>query len=202
MWFDDSLLGDAHIGHFGEDASLTVRDQGVVYSNVNVYEGGILNGDGFIVGDVMVNGGTVSPGNSPGTLTIDGNLNLESGVAELEIGDTLSVSGDLTLGSEFTFNILFDSDEAEDSGWMDSEGIYSLNLEDFLVVYGSLIVGDGFTLENNMKIEGLDVGQILTISFLYDQATFTGSPVPVPAAVWLLGSGFIGFVGIRKKRMI
>ena len=28
---------------------------------------------------------------------------------------------------------------------------------------------------------------------------FTGSPVPVPAAIWLLGSGLIGLVGFRKK---
>jgi len=27
----------------------------------------------------------------------------------------------------------------------------------------------------------------------------TGSPVPVPGAVWLLGSGFIGLIGLRKK---
>jgi len=34
----------------------------------------------------------------------------------------------------------------------------------------------------------------------YDLSVFvTGNPVPVPAAVWLLGSGLIGIVGIRKK---
>jgi hypothetical protein len=26
------------------------------------------------------------------------------------------------------------------------------------------------------------------------------SPVPVPAAVWLLGSGLIGMIGIRRRR--
>jgi len=26
-----------------------------------------------------------------------------------------------------------------------------------------------------------------------------GSPVPIPAAVWLLGSGLLGLIGIRKK---
>ncbi|MBN2809134.1 MAG: PEP-CTERM sorting domain-containing protein, partial [Deltaproteobacteria bacterium] len=26
------------------------------------------------------------------------------------------------------------------------------------------------------------------------------APVPVPGAVWLLGSGFLGLLGIRRKR--
>lgn len=29
----------------------------------------------------------------------------------------------------------------------------------------------------------------------------TANPVPVPAAIWFLGSGFIGMLGLRKKRM-
>ncbi len=37
-----------------------------------------------------------------------------------------------------------------------------------------------------------------------DEATFndfslTGNAVPIPGAVWLLGSGFIGLIGLRKK---
>jgi hypothetical protein len=28
------------------------------------------------------------------------------------------------------------------------------------------------------------------------------APVPVPAAVWLLGSGVLGLLGIRRKRRV
>ena len=34
----------------------------------------------------------------------------------------------------------------------------------------------------------------------YDDAFFDLRPVPVPAAVWLLGSGLLGLVGLRRKR--
>jgi hypothetical protein len=29
--------------------------------------------------------------------------------------------------------------------------------------------------------------------------TITNSPVPVPGALWLLGSGLLGLVGLRRK---
>jgi hypothetical protein len=61
--------------------------------------------------------------------------------------------------------------------WYDEEGnyIYISTME--------LILGNhGSGLANG---SGLDVG---------------ASPVPVPAAAWLLGSGLVGLIGIRRKR--
>jgi hypothetical protein len=36
---------------------------------------------------------------------------------------------------------------------------------------------------------------------MIDDVYFNGtySPVPVPAAVWLLGSGLLGLIGIRRR---
>jgi hypothetical protein len=51
-------------------------------------------------------------------------------------------------------------------------------------------------------------GELVTFSLYTDNTSmnnsffnisFEPSPVPVPAAVWLLGSGLIGLVGLRKK---
>lgn len=36
--------------------------------------------------------------------------------------------------------------------------------------------------------------------FMVDNIEITGNPVPVPAAVWLLGSGLLGLVGLRKRQ--
>jgi len=36
--------------------------------------------------------------------------------------------------------------------------------------------------------------------FMVDDIEITGNPVPVPAAVWLLGSGLLGLVGLRRRQ--
>ncbi len=63
---------------------------------------GLLNGNGTITGNVVLNGGTIAPGNSPGTMTVDGDLTLNSGFLELEIAtgseDHFDVSGNVFLG--------------------------------------------------------------------------------------------------------
>ncbi len=55
-------------------------------------------------------------------------------------------------------------------------------------------VNDGYTLTNlGMEIKtGADYTQIA-------DASCGGSPVPIPGAVWLLGSGLAGFIGLRRK---
>ncbi|MGH9456052.1 MAG: beta strand repeat-containing protein, partial [Thermoanaerobaculia bacterium] len=74
-------------------------------------QGGLLLGDGTIVGDVLNSGATVSPGASPGVLTIDGDyaqgssgsLGVElSGTAAGEF-DQLIITGTATLGG--TLNV-------------------------------------------------------------------------------------------------
>ena len=79
---------------------------------VNIYDG-VLSGSGVIDSNVYLYGGSVSPGNSPGTLQILGDLalgdnsevNLE--IAGLEDGlfDQLFIGGNLYLGDDVLFNI-------------------------------------------------------------------------------------------------
>ena len=83
--------------------------QGNLISNVLVDQMGILAGTGTITGNVY-NLGTVSPGNSPGTITIKGNYtqgspgNLTIQVAGTKPGqyDVLKVSGQAQLGGSLT----------------------------------------------------------------------------------------------------
>ena len=78
--------------------------------------GGVLQGSGIINSDVFVGGGpgtaVFKPGNSPGTMTIDGNFSLlPGGVLDLEIQsigggiqrDTLAVSGSIFLDGLVNF---------------------------------------------------------------------------------------------------
>jgi outer membrane autotransporter protein len=84
------------------DGLLSVNGQLQTTGGVVVNPGATLGGSGFIVGNVAVNG-NLSPGNSPGTLTIAGNLNLNSGtVTTIEIQsptvfDRIIVSGQASL---------------------------------------------------------------------------------------------------------
>ncbi len=54
---------------------------------VTVNAGGTLGGNGTVTGNVVDNGGTVSPGNSPGIITIGGNYT-EGGTLKAEIAGT------------------------------------------------------------------------------------------------------------------
>jgi T5SS/PEP-CTERM-associated repeat protein len=80
----------------GARGTIDVDDQGVVNvgsgeaplpGTLRVGPSGTLDGSGHIIGDVMVDGGIVSPGFSPGTLRIDGTYNQgPAGQLWIEIG--------------------------------------------------------------------------------------------------------------------
>jgi hypothetical protein len=76
-------------------ASETLTDDGSI-CDATVQSGGILKGDGMICSLSVDNGGTVSPGHSPGIITVNGNLT-ESGTYQTEIqspGDTAGTDYD------------------------------------------------------------------------------------------------------------
>lgn len=180
----------------GESSVLTVRDGGTIYADVNVYEDGILNGaDGTIVGDVLIDGGILAPGNSPGTMTFDGDLDLFEGVLELEIGelesDFLMVSGDLNIGDDFIFDLIFDFEPID----------YTINLEDFFDVAGDIILSAGFDLSQNLLFTGLSSDSSLTVNFFGQQFVIdTVNEVPTPSSLLLMLIAFFGVITLKNKR--
>lgn len=91
--------GQAHI----REGGLIVNGSLFATGGTTVYAGAYLGGSGVIHGSV-VNHGTVSPGNSPGTLTISGNYTQgTSGVLVMELAsstwhDRLVITGNARLG--------------------------------------------------------------------------------------------------------
>jgi outer membrane autotransporter protein len=88
----------------------TLKNNGTVtVSNLSLLSGSILSGAGTVIGNVTNNSGTVSPGNSPGTLTVVGNYVQNPGsTLSMEITpsayDQLVVTGTTTINGG-TLNI-------------------------------------------------------------------------------------------------
>lgn len=74
---------------------------GTLNGSTTIASAGTLGGAGTLVGDVT-NNGTIAPGNSPGTLTINGNYTSGAGsVLQMEVDgstfDRLVITGDATI---------------------------------------------------------------------------------------------------------
>jgi len=183
-------------------STLTVQNNGVVYSDVNVYAGGIVNGNGTIQGDVFVNGGTLSPGNSPGTMTIDGDLYAtDNSIFEIEVVsfspgyfDVIDIKGDAYF-EEATFLFDFSGFELGELGLND----FINDSFDFVKIAGEVILGD-------ISYEVIGKEWILDIDFASGSARIAGveggigSPVPEPATVLLFGLGLLGFAGVSRRK--
>lgn len=130
---------------------------------VTVASGATLAGSGTIGGSVNVlGGGILAPGNSPGTLNIDGNLTLaggsilnfefgEAGVAGGALNDLVNVGGNLTLDG--TINV------TGSSGGYFGGGIYRV------FNYGGTLIDNGLALGSmpagsNVTVQTSVAGQV------------------------------------------
>ncbi|MFP5504627.1 MAG: hypothetical protein ACLGH6_00355 [Gammaproteobacteria bacterium] len=176
-------------------AVLEVSNGGLLTGDVFVNGNGVLTGDGGTIdGAVTLNGGTLAPGNSPGTLSVLGDLFLIDGRLQLEVGpglfDQLIVGGNLLLGDDLLIDLIFDTAPAETG--FDLTGLFD--------VAGDMTFGGGFSLADSLSIAGLEAGTSLLITLSDQQLTYTASAVPVPAAAWLFGSGILGLVAVARRR--
>ena len=155
-------------------------------------QGGTLNGSGTISGPVLLGtAAALNPGNSPGTSTINGNLT-SSGKMIFEIGglgagqfDELKINGAaLFTGGTLEFNFINGFSAAAGNSW------------DFLFA-------NPFSGQNtlNYTFNGLAPGLQGIVSFNTKHWNLSVTSVPVPAAVWLFGSGMLGLLGVARCRM-
>jgi len=56
------------------------------------------------------------------------------------------------------------------------------------------------TLQNNLLAQSANDGDVAFIQKKFGAVGITVNPVPVPAAVWLFGSGLLGLVGVARRR--
>ena len=167
-------------------------------------QGGILSGDGIVVGNVN-NAGTTSPGgsNAAAMLNIAGDYAQSvAGILDIELAG-------LTSGTEY--------DVLSVGGTADLSGTLNLSLINGF----NPLVGNSFDILTADTINGafdvlnltLGAGYTWSIDYLFDTTgintvdvvrltVLTAPAVPVPAAVWLFGSGLLGLVGIARRRRV
>jgi len=162
------------------------------------FDGGTLVVDTF-TGNLINNGGTLAPGNSPGTTNIVGDYTQLAGSYDVEIAgtgageyDVLNVTGTANLGGGLNVSFF-------DAGG----GLYNAGLGDtFDILFAENINGE-FDL---LSLAPLDSGLKWDINYLADAlgsldvVRLSVSAVPLPGAVWLFGTGLVGLIGVGRRR--
>ena len=188
----------------GQPSSVTVGSGSTLQANnVIINQYGLLTGDtGTIVGNVTLNGGIIAPGSSPGTMTIDGDLDVLGGLLQFEIGgtapgqfDQLIVTGDILSVIDLDIEISFINDFLPSIG------------ETFALLD---VQGDGSALNSlagvDISILGLDPSLEAMVSFTGDGFSVATAPsgnnpqVSAPATVPLILSSVFGLLGLRSHR--
>ena len=104
LWESNEIyIGGGEEGPGGMGLLNIVNSGTVQADSVVIWPTGTLSGDGTLVSGSVFNSGTIKPGNSIGTLTIDGNLTMQpSSIYKVDVdnsgnSDLLSVTGNLNI---------------------------------------------------------------------------------------------------------
>lgn len=173
-------------GYLTQTAGELNVDGFIQQSSVDL-RGGSLTGNGVIAATVFVNGGTIAAGHSPGTLRIDGDLNILAGsldveLANLSVFDQLVINGNAYLGGTLNLYAI--------EGYMPVIGD-SFNFLSFYNVFGQF---------ERIALHGFESGIGVRLTQLSNQLQLSIVAVPLPATIWLFGSVLLGAVGFVRSR--
>ena len=196
---DQGFVGEL----YGQDsAGSETNVNGTQIAGVVDIANGILEGNGTIDANVLIEGdGVISPGNSPGTLNINGNYTQSStGTMDIELGnlgagnfDQIVVTGNVTLDGILQATFLPGYGYTPVAGdifvillWTGSES------GDFSAFNWTIPGGSGgLVLQEFIDAQNQD---------LYLEWVGEEVAVPEPASLFLLGAGLASLLAARRKR--
>lgn len=207
-----AVSGQGQYTQRGEQAE-TVVDGRLQAAHIDLYAGA-LSGAGVLQGAVGLWGGTLAPGHSPGTLTVEGSLTLLGGEVLIEIAgpqlhDRIVVTGDvyqLDAGSLIRFRLLDGYLPAPGEGWTWLETgrdnyLYGLS---WVLEAWDPQGGAHYVLADPTGIHdphGLLPEQVF-FEFSGDRLALMAQPVPEPEtwAMLAAGLGLVGWAARRRAR--
>lgn len=186
----NKTLNSLHIGTgTKEDPAVMLVENGTLATpnGILIGENGVLKGSAQITG-TLVNSGKVSPGNSPGTLTVVGDY-AQSGLLDIEIAglnsinfDHLDVSGNAYITGDIQISLL--------SGFTPTNG------QTYRFLTAGNIEGTPTLLTAGWELHEVTIsgGEAL-------EAVATGfAAVPEPASIAVLGAGVAMLLGRKRRR--
>ncbi len=131
-----------------------------------------------------------------------GSLTLTGGVDFGSDGTNIPAGTELMKDGEFSFNEVtwLDFYPGDEKWFITIASFTDYKNEDLLTHYGmpSVLYNGNFNIsfevQNTDPTDGFVSSRVLS-------GDISNYPVPIPAAVWLLGSGLIGLVGLRRRRV-
>jgi len=179
--------------------TLTINGS-VASPNVTVFNGGTLKGSGRINGN-LTGYGTVSPGNSPGILTVTGNY-AENAILDIEVGgtvaganpagfDQVNVTGAFTAAATATLRVTrfngFDPSRGQSfqaivaGSYVGAFGVLDRNTQTSQVLYQTTtgkIYGTGLSESQTFAVYGADVANRAAIgTALWADGVTTGNVI-------------------------
>ncbi len=166
-------------------------------ANIFVTQGGVFRGTGSVFANMEVTGSTVAPGNSPGTLTINGNYSQDAAstllieLAGTQQGveyDLLKVNGSATLTG--TLQIVLDGGYTPVAGTH-----FDILVADVIYNVFTTITGPTGWAWNVAYLD------LIGNDGKLDTVQLTANAVPIPGAVWFFAPALAGLIGLRRRRL-
>lgn len=184
-------------GSYTQTSGITTIDGSMTQGAVNI-NGSLLQGSGSIIAPVTINGGTISAGHSPGTLSIGGDLMFNSGLLLTEIGgtgtgqfDLLKVAGKASiLGGTLGFSFAdFIPHVGDTWTFLTAEGGIDLGTFNTTFSFVDPDLGRQFLMGLSLDSSGKEMNLIVS-----------AIPEPETYAQLLTGIVVMGFIMRRQRR--